>query len=169
MQLISAELPQITRLRRQDRPRGLVSGTPVLTTEGLIPVEYVLAGDEVITASGDSRRVQQVRVAVVRRMDLIRFAPHAGGRTGFGAGTALLLPAHQAVVLRDWRAQVVYGCDEVLSPAAALVDGAGVTRVAATNVALFQIQLEQDDVLLAAGLKLASVPQTARALGCVLH
>jgi len=169
MQLLSADLPQITRVRRQDRPRGLISGTPVLTSEGLMPVEYILPGDEVITASGDSRQVVAVRLAVVRRMDVICFAPHAGGRSGFGAGAALTLPAHQPVVLRDWRAQVVYGSDEVLSPAAALVDGAGVTRKSATNVALFQIQLECDDVVMAGGLKLASVPRRSRAVGCELH
>jgi hypothetical protein len=167
--LVCTDLPRITRVSRQERPRGLVAGTPVLTMEGILPVDFLVPGDLVQTASGDSRRIVSIRLAEAETLDLVRFAPHSGGRSGFGAGRELLLPAHQPVVLRDWRAKVVYGEDEILSPAAALVDGGKVTRGVWSGVRLFQLQLDRDDVMLVGGLEVVSVSAQCNPLGTRIH
>ncbi len=163
--LVCSDLPRIARVSRQERPHGLLAGTPVLTMEGVLPVDYLVPGDRVLKASGDSQLIVSIRLAEADTLDLVRFAPHAGGRNGFGAGLELLLPAHQPIVLRDWRAKVVFGEEEILSSAAALVDGGQVKRGLWSRVRLFQIQLERDDIMLVGGLEVASVSARCSPLG----
>ena len=136
--------------------QGLAAGTMVLTAEGALPVEYLAAGDRVVTQSG-LRAVQAVTVQTVKRAAMVLI-----GVDMLGVGrpdTDVLVAAGQTVLIRDWRAQAMYGRAQALIPAARLVDGQVIRAEALSDARLFALQFSADQVIYAGGLELGCTPQ----------
>ena len=136
--------------------QGLAAGTMVLTAEGALPVEYLAAGDRVVTQSG-LRAVQAVTVQTVKRAAMVLI-----GVDMLGVGrpdTDVLVAAGQTVLIRDWRAQAMYGRAQALIPAARLVDGQVIRAEALSDARLFALQFSADQVIYAGGLEFGSAPQ----------
>jgi len=99
---------------------GFLSGTILLTQDGEMPVEFISQGDKVVTRDAGFATV----VGVTR----VRVTTHA---ISFAAGSLgdtrpdqdLVLPAGQPVLIRDWRAQAMFGTPQALVRADALLDG----------------------------------------------
>jgi hypothetical protein len=121
-----------------------------LTNWGEIEVEKLAVGDLVATASGafrpirwlGSRRLDCRRHPRPRDVMPIRIAAHAFA-TGKPARDLYLSPAHAICV------SVI---DEVLIPAAALVNGSTVQQVETDAVAYWHVELDSHDVLIADNL-----------------
>ncbi len=136
--------------------QGLVSGTLVLSAEGSLPVEYLTAGDRLVTRSG-LRILRAVSVRVVRRASMVRI-----GRDMLGVGRPeadVMVPAGQPVMIRDWRAQVLRGRKTALIAAACLVDGQLIRAESKNNVRLFGLRFDGPEVIYAGGLELACTEQ----------
>jgi len=140
--------------------QGMLAGTDVLTADGALAVEHLAAGDRIVTRSG-LRVLRGVTVQVVRRAALVRF-----GVDILGVGrpeAAVLVPAGQTVLIRDWRARAMYGCAQALIPAARLVDGQLIRAEAHGDLRLFGLHFDGPEVIYAGGLELGCVPQVVAA------
>ena len=67
----------------------------------------------------------------------------------------LLLSPGQPVVIRDWRAQTLYGVSAAAIPAARLADGEFICMETHRQVRLFTLRFDDEEVIYAEGLELA--------------
>ncbi|OYX24749.1 MAG: hypothetical protein B7Z10_08420 [Rhodobacterales bacterium 32-66-7] len=138
----------------QDRPGfgrvtgGFLAGTMVFTAEGAMPVEYLAPGDRVVTRSGllplvsvSSRRLAS---AALIRIRAATQAPTVPSRD-------LFLCPDQLVLLRDWRAQILFGQTVAAVAAARLVDGEYVVREKRRDAWFFSPAFETEAVIFAEG------------------
>ncbi|NPD15342.1 hypothetical protein HOY34_09040 [Xinfangfangia sp. D13-10-4-6] len=131
---------------------GITSGTTVLTLEGELPVQFLSAGDRVITRSG-AKVLKSVEVSVLRNAEMIRVSASALGHDRPEAD-CFIAPG-QKILLRDWRAKALYGKDVAMVEARRLCDGDYVRPEAVSEIRLFTLQFDQDEVIYAGGLELA--------------
>ncbi|MDD8023928.1 MAG: Hint domain-containing protein [Paracoccaceae bacterium] len=127
---------------------GVAQGTLVLTLDGALPVEYLAAGDRVITRGGARPLTAVVSRQVTGKM--IRVAPGALGHDR--PERALILGGRAEVLLRDWRAQALYGQSQALVPVARLLDGGYITPCAG-RMRLFALQFAAAEVIYADGVE----------------
>lgn len=135
-------------------------GTGILTPEGEVPIEDLSAGDMVMCGDGKERPIRWIGSRAVDHATLtahpelrpIQFEPSALGE-GLPERPLTLSPQHR-VLLQDWRAELLFGADEVLAPAKALVNDTGI-RVDrdCTEVEYFHILLDDHQTVLANGLR----------------
>ena len=128
----AAEGPQNGTAARSERrgvmrpfSRGIGFGTPVMTAEGWIPVEFLTDGDYLMTPGGP------VRLVALKTTLLTCVRPCRVGPSSLGHArpeSALVLAPDTAVVLRDWRAPALYGTRAAAVPVTRLVDGTHIRR-----------------------------------------
>ena len=146
MQSVNAFLPAAPAVG------GFVAGTQIMTLDGALPVEFLSPGDRIVTRAG-VRKLTGVSVRAVKDVAMVRI----------GAGTlghdrpreATLVPADQMILIRDWRAKALYGADQILIPAARLIDGEMICREDAAEIRLFTLEFDCDAVVYADGLEAA--------------
>ena len=120
---------------------GLKSGTHIRTTRGVAAVDYLTAGDEVVTASGSTRRVERVE----RR--LVAFDVQGSLTIRIARGALGDLKPSKDLWLAPQQMLTV-GAVKIL--AAELVNGVSVEQVRIIDpVICFDIVLDQPDILLA--------------------
>lgn len=134
---------------------GVSAGTLILTLDGALPVEHLSPGDRIITRAG-ARILTAISSRPSRRTYVIR--PHTPGHDR--PGEAVTLGARQEILVRDWRARVLYGSDQARVPVARLADGEHIAESRA-GVNLFQLEFAEDAVIYAGGLEVA-IPRAAR-------
>jgi hypothetical protein len=134
-----------------------VAGTLVDTTEGPLPVEYLLAGDRIVTPDGPVE-LRGTSVLEARDVDVVVIAPGSGENS---PNRPLTLPASQPVVLRDWRAQLIHGTDSMLTPATSLVDGVAITRERRESLRLVRLHFDTPRMICANGMQVASARRRA--------
>lgn len=130
---------------------GLAMGTPVLTRDGEIPVEFLEVGDAVVTRQG-ARILHSIEVSLIAHARMVRIGGVTLGRTGPGAD--VLVPATQRVLVRDWRAQAFASGRQALVAAVRLADGEFIRGEILDRVRLFTLGFDQDVVIQAGGLDL---------------
>lgn len=139
---------------------GMLLGTPVLTLDGEMPVEFISPGDRIITRNG-MRRVTSIEVTRVENARVICIA-----RDSFGVGRpveeTVVSPAQQ-ILVRDWRAKALYGKAEALIPAARICDGEYVRADILTEARFVTLRFDSAEVIYAGGLELACIPATVDA------
>ena len=159
---LHVSLPPLPLATRRTRPTGLVAGTLVQTDSGDLPVEYLLAGDRVLTRNGAvDLRGTSVLEAVDAEVVVIEPAALPAG----AASVPLVLPVSQQVLVRDWRAMILHGQDEMLTPAASLVDDLLVRRETRARLRLIQLHFDAPQVLRAGGMDVASARTRAPLAG----
>lgn len=149
-----ASLPPVVHASRRSRPCGVLPGTLVRTTEGEIPVEFLLAGDVIITRKGPVE-LRGTSVVLGRDVDVIVIDPASAVATGHTT-RALTVPADQQVLVRDWRATILHGQSEILTPAASLVDNVLVRRETRARQRLIRLHFDAPQVFWAEGVEVAS-------------
>jgi hypothetical protein len=130
----------------------MLAGTLVRTLDGLIPVEFLTPGDRIVTRAG-ARRLTSVSVVARKQVDLVRIKASTMGHDR--PDQDLLLSPGQPVLIRDWRAQALYGLPVAAIAAARLADGEFVCLETHRNVRLFTLRFDEDEVIYAEGLELA--------------
>ena len=138
---------------------GLAIGAQVATLEGVLPVEYLSPGDRVITRAG-ARGLRGISTLPLVK-NLVRIAPGALGHdrpTG-----ALALGPGTEVLLRDWRAQALFGKAQALVAVSRLIDGQFVTRVTGEKTRLFALHFDAPEVIYAEGVEVGCHPLRLRA------
>lgn len=144
-----------------EAPVGIVAGTSVLTLEGEMPVEFLSPGDRVITRDSGMAVLHDVRV---RRVTVKAVAVAAGSLGHTRPDEDITLPAAQKVLVRDWRAEALFGAKQALVPVARLADGQYVRELGEQELTLCELVFDSAHVIYAGGLELdapAVVGETA--------
>ena len=137
---------------------GIAAGAIIYTKDGALPVEYLCPGDRIITR--DAGLVTLRAVDWRRgRVDRVRIRRGVLGHLRPLRDTEI--PADQGVLIRDWRAQALFGAAQAVVPAARLVDGAHVTDEGAGEMTLFTLRFDRPHVIYADGLELAAAAPAA--------
>ncbi|RYI34928.1 MAG: hypothetical protein EON48_01465 [Acetobacteraceae bacterium] len=124
----------------------------VRTLDGVLPVEYLTPGDRIVTRAG-MRRLASISVQSRKVVDLVRIRASTIGHDR--PDQDLLLSPGQPVVIRDWRAQALYGVTAAAIPASRLADGEYVCLETHRNVRLFTLRFDEEEVIFAEGLELS--------------
>lgn len=143
------------------RPAGIVAGTKVLTLDGELPVEFLSPGDRVITRDSGMAVLRDIRV---RRTRCAAVSIAAGTLGHTRPDEDMILPADQKILVRDWRAEALFGAKQALVPAARLADGQYVRELGAVEMVLHELVFDSAHVIYAGGMELdapAVVTETA--------
>lgn len=147
-QITQSPVPVLAATRRLT---GFVPGTVLRTSDGDIPVEFIAAGDRVLTRERGLVTVQGVSVIEAAQIDLVRFKAGVYDNT-----RDLVVPAAQQVLVRDWRAALLGDGERMLTSAGALVDGMLVTRETRVGQRLVKLHLGGQGVVWAEGMETAN-------------
>ena len=134
---------------------GFLLGTPVLTLDGDLPVEFISPGDRVITRNG-MRKVVQIEVTRVENARVVVLSPDSLG-VGRPAGEMMVSP-NQPVLIRDWRARALFGQAEAMVPAVRLCDGEFVRSDILPEARFVTLRFDGPEVIYAQGMELACPP-----------
>lgn len=132
--------------------QGLLAGTHIRTLDGVLPVEFLCPGDRIVTRDGSARLVS-LSTSRRKAISVIRITASSLGYDR--PETDLLLAPGQRVVIRDWRARVLYGTAVAAIPASRLADGEFVLTEFRADVRLFTLRFATEEVIYAEGLELA--------------
>ena len=132
------------------RTRGIASGTVVATLDGYLPVDFLEAGDRVVTRAG---------MRVLRKVQVTRFSGQAVRIAAAALGhdrpeQDLTLPADTLILLRDWRAMAIYGEAQALVPVERLVDGEYVVHEDVLGMRLYELIFDAPEIVYAEGIEL---------------
>lgn len=130
---------------------GIARDAKIVTMDGLRPVQYLRAGDRLVT-----RNHGAVRVRVIEQHSIVARAIYiiAGSLGHSQPDRDTLLPAAQMVHVRDWRAQIFGGSDSALVAARQLVDGEYVRDIGFMPLTLFRITYDRPQIIYADGMEL---------------
>lgn len=131
---------------------AVLVGTPVLTMDGELPVEFIAPGDRIITRSG-MRKVVAIEVTRVENARVVRIASDSLG-IGRPADDMVVAP-NQPIAIRDWRAKALYGRAEAMIPAARLCDGEFIRGDILSEARFVTLRFEGNEVIYAGGMELA--------------
>ncbi|KAE9631572.1 Hint domain-containing protein [Parasedimentitalea maritima] len=136
-----------------------VRGSRILTAVGELPVEQLERGDQVFCGDGKCRPIQWIGSAALDGHELrthpelcpIRFAPNSLA-PGSPVGELMLSPQHR-VLLKNWRAEMLFGEPEVLVTASSLTNDDTIRPVLTGDVEYFHILLEGHHTVWANGVE----------------
>jgi len=140
---------------------GFVGGTILLTQEGEMPVEFLSAGDRIITRDAGMVRLERIG----HRRTLTRAISFAAGSLGHTRPDQdLVLPAAQMILIRDWRAEAMFSAKPAMVRADELVDGEFVRDLGPQKMMLHQLHFADPHVVYAGGLELSCMSQGTQSL-----
>ncbi len=126
------------------------SGARILTPMGPRPVESLRAGDMVVTRDNGPQPVRWIGQSTVPGTD--RFAPvRVAAHVLDGADDALLVSPQHRFLFTGYKAEILFGCDEVLVAAKHLIDGRDVLAVPQPLVSYIHLMFDRHEVIYANG------------------
>uniref|UniRef100_UPI003567DC6B Hint domain-containing protein n=1 Tax=Puniceibacterium confluentis TaxID=1958944 RepID=UPI003567DC6B len=123
---------------------ALVAGTTVLTLDGALPAEYLSPGDRVITRDAGMAVLADVRQ---RKLSCPAVSVLAGTLGNTRPDRDAVLPASQEMLIRDWRAQALFGRSCALVPARRLVDGEFIRDLGEVELMLVELIFDTPHIL----------------------
>ncbi|GEM_PF-823496 len=142
---------------------AIAQGACIMTLDGALPVEYLNPGDRIVTRSG-AVRLQAVH-AQMAQGPMIRVAPSSLGHDR--PGHALLLTPDTPVLVRDWRAKVMFGAPQAMVAVSRLVDGDYVTRVSGEGLRSYTLEFDTAQVIYVDGVEVGCPAVMAEAAAAV--
>jgi hypothetical protein len=143
---VDAALPQLDAT-------GLMAKSIILTMQGEKRVEELRAGDRIITRDSGMAILKGLRA---RRVATRAVRIKAGSLGHTRPERDVTVPAGQPVLIRDWRAEAIFGAKQAMVPAARLVDGEFVTLHEDATMTVYQLEFDAPHVLYVDGLEVAS-------------
>ena len=143
--------------------RGIAAGTKVMTLDGEMPVEFLTEGDRVIT-----RDTGMAVLKAVRSRKIACSVVHiAGGSLGHNRPDSdIALPSGQEVLIRDWRAEALFGKKTALVTADRLVDGEYIRDMGKGVMTVYELVFDTDHIIYAGGLEMAAKGDRSLATAC---
>ncbi len=132
---------------------ALAAGSVVLTLDGALPVEFISPGDRVITRDSGMAVVTDVRRSKTR---MAAVSIKAGSLGSTRPDRDAVLPASQEILIRDWRADALFGASQALVSAARLVDGEYIRDLGEQELDVIGLVFDTPHILYADGLEVAS-------------
>jgi len=130
---------------------GITAGMPVLTLDGELPVQYLCAGDRIITRAG-ARELREIATMVLRDAVMIRVRADALGEGR--PGRDLFLTPVQPVVVRGQIAHDLLGVQRAIVPAGLMVNGDSIVQSTVAEIRLFTLRFDREEVIYAGSLEL---------------
>ena len=148
----SASVAEPRQIATPTTSMGLAFGSTVLTAQGERAVETLAPGDRIITRDG----IRRLTAAITDELagTVIRVSASALGHDRPDADVRLA--PGQLILLRDWRAQALYGTATALVPVSRLVDGEYISIDDAATVSVVTLCFESPCVIYVHGLEVAS-------------
>ena len=138
----------------QDSCHGIAVGTPIMTADGTLPVEFLTAGDRIVTRNGGMVELESID-AVTRLTHAVRVS---SDYLGDDAEMDVMLPSDQPVLVRDWRATAAFGLQQTMACAGHLVDGVNFRDVGPRRMVLFRLSFDRPRIVYSHGLELGTEP-----------
>lgn len=139
---------------------GIALGTPVMTLDGELPVDFLNIGDRILTRCG-ARRLIGIEITRVQNARVVRIAQ---GTLGMDRpADDMIVAPDQPILIRDWRAKALYGKATAMVPAARLADGEYIRAEVLAEVRLYTLRFAEETVIYAGGLELACPAETVAA------
>jgi hypothetical protein len=132
---------------------GLRADGLLLTATGERPVGALRPGDRVITRNAG---MVALRAIAWRRLHVPMVRIRAGSLGHNRPGRDALLPADQPILVRDWRAQALFGRAQAMVSVARLVDGAFVTHEGSAMADFCELDFGAPHILYLDGLEVAN-------------
>lgn len=132
---------------------GIGAATEVLTRAGYKHASELSVGDHVITRDRGLQPITRITRQFARSR-MVRFAAEALGTDK--PEQDVLLPARQLVLVRDWRAEALFGRHEARVQAAALIDDHYITEAGMQQLDCVQIWLDAPSVIYVRGMEVLS-------------
>ncbi|SDX86248.1 Hint domain-containing protein [Ruegeria halocynthiae] len=140
-------------------------GTLIETCAGATRIENLEPGDLVLTQTGDYQPliwVGQTTVAATGKLAPIVIAEGALGNT-----RELVVSPQHGIVINDWRAQLLFGEDEVIVRAVDLVNGGTIYRRPGGMVTYYHVLFEHHQIIYSEGIPTESLYPGVVAMGAV--
>ncbi|MEM7238287.1 MAG: Hint domain-containing protein [Pseudomonadota bacterium] len=132
-----------------DPPPCFVAGTWITTDQGEIPVEDLDVGDLIETLD---HGLQPLRWIGQRKIPgRGRFAPIAFAEGAIGNTRRLLVSPQHRILLRSWRADVLFGETEVLAAAKHLVNDKTIATLEMPSVTYFHLLFDTHEIVISDG------------------
>ncbi|SLN36373.1 hypothetical protein PEL8287_01723 [Roseovarius litorisediminis] len=132
---------------------GLMADSIVMTMQGEKQVQDICPGERIITRDSGMAVVKSVR-SHTAHMRSVHIKAGSLGHTR--PERDVTLSAGQNILIRDWRAQALFGVSRALVPASRLVDGEFVTFGDTITTTLYELSFDRPHVLYVDGLEVAS-------------
>lgn len=147
-----------------------VKGTLIEAVCGPIPIEALKVGDHVRTANDGMQQIRWIGSRTVAGLGA--FAPIRIAAGALDNHRDLYVSPQHRMVIKDWRAQLMFGTDTVLVAAKHLVNGSTIKQVSCRDVTYYHLAFDAHQVIFAEGAEseslhlgktaLASFPKATR-------
>jgi len=135
------------------RDTGLPGASLIMTLDGECEVAGLRPGARIVTRDSGTAVLRRVRRwRIVTRPVHVRAGSLGHNRPEHDA----VLAAGQSLLVRDWRAQAIFGAPQALVPAERLADGEFVTLRDPAPMMLHDLEFDTPHVLYVDGLEVAS-------------
>lgn len=136
---------------------GLIAGAIVMTLNGPKPVEALQAGDRIITRNG-----MRVLKDVVTTKTFMRPIRIAHGTLGCSRPKQdMLVAPGLEILVRDWRAEVLFGSPEAIVPVSRMVDGTHIAPFETEGFyTTYTLAFDNEEIFYADGIEVVA-PQNA--------
>ncbi len=132
---------------------GLAAGNNILTMTGYVKVEDLKAGDRIITRNG--ARILRELVATTHMMRPIKVGSNTLGYSR--PASEMLMAPDQEVMVRDWRAEVLFGEDFVITRINRMVDGKYISESAVlAEHTVYELCFDEEEIYYADGVEIIS-------------
>lgn len=128
---------------------GLAAGTLVLTADGVLPVEFLSVGDRIVTRAG-MKKLRNIRASDYSG-EAVRVCAQALGPDHPDRDT--ILPEAAQVLVRDWRAEAMFGEKQVMVAVGWLVDEEFITNAEVQSLRVFELEFDSPQVIYANGME----------------
>ncbi len=140
-----------------------VAGTLIDTAQGPLRVERLRPGDRIITYDGGMQRLAWVGR---RRVDGIgRLAPICISAGALGNQRDLWVSPQHRLLIRDWRAEMLFGVPEVLVAAQHLVNGTDITQCPRERITYVHLLFDSHRIVYSEGIPSESLHPGHLAMG----
>jgi len=130
-------------------PPCFAAGTLIATDGGDARIDDLVAGDLVQTMDHGLQPIRWIghsRVNATGRFAPVLFAPGT-----IGNETALSVSPQHRILVQGWRAELYFGCNEVLVPAKHLIDGVSVVQDYRKDVTYFHLLFDCHEIIFSGG------------------
>lgn len=148
----------------QEMCHGIPVGLQINTSDGALPVEFLSAGDRIVTRNGGMTQL----LGIAATTKATRGVKFTAGSLGDGMPEAdVVLPADQPVLIRGWRARVLFGQAQAMCAAGHLVDGEFIQDAGPRRMVLFRLEFDRPRIFYGSGIELGSEPQVSQPMRAV--
>jgi len=146
-------------------PVCFVSGTMITTSKGLVAVENITPGTQVLTRDNGCQTVQWVgsrEICALGKVAPVTFSPGT-----IGNSTELSLSPQHRVLIRNAQCALHFGVEEALVAAIHLVNGTTVRQVPTESVTYVHIMFDKHEIIYANGASTESFYPGSEALNAL--